>query len=540
MKAILITSILFLCACGSNNEISLGLKKITYNQIEGDIVVLAADSLEGRAPFSEGERKTLRFLEQRMKAIGLEPAFGDSYFQEVPLVEIASSPSQKIAFLSKNRKFEMSNSEHFTLWSPTLDERVTIKDSELIFVGFGVVSPEWNWNDFEGMDLNGKTIVVLVNDPGFHSADTTIFNGRAMTYYGRWSYKFEEANRQGAAACIIVHEDEAAGYPWSVVNGRSGRTYFYLNNSSLKEKNCLLNGWITHSAAIELFNHCGLDYEVLKQKATIPGFKPVPMGAKYSVTVENTWKASNSYNVGGKITGRLRPDEVLVYTAHWDHLGIGESIGGDSIYNGASDNAAAVAWMLSIAEAFKALNKAPERSILFLSPTAEEAAMLGSQYYVDNPVFDHQKTVACFNSDVIMFLGRFLDVTVTGLGHSELDDFLAEEAALQGRYICNDPNPENGMFFRSDQLPFLKAGVPSLFAKGYSHQEKLGREETLKIVDEYWRSTYHKPSDEYIPDIHRLDGLVDDAKLFFQLGYRLANSDYFPKWKKESEFYTNR
>jgi len=269
-------------------------------------------------------------------------------------------------------------------------------------------------------------------------------------------------------------------------------------------------------------------------------FEPIEMNANYSITIKNHWKKSASYNVAGYIKGKSKPDEFLVYCAHWDHLGIGKKIDGDSIYNGASDNAAAIAWMLSIAKAFKSLEKNLDRSILFLSPTAEEAGMLGSQYFVENSPFPMEKTIACFNNDVVLFLGEFKDVTITGLGHSELDDHLAVEAKKFGRYICNDPNPENGMFYRSDHLPFLKAGVPSLFAKGYSHQAEMGRENTLKTVEEYWRDTYHKPSDHFIPGVHKLDGLVGDAKLFFRLGYTLATENNYPKWNPKSEFYVER
>lgn len=537
MRNLLLIVIIILQSCVSQYNPE---KYISKEKIGKDILVLASDSLLGRAPLSIGEERTLAYLQLRMKEIGLEPAFGNSYLQDVPLVEITSKLPQTISVEKGRDVLELKTSEQFTMWSPTLNQKIDLFDSDLIFAGFGINAPERGWNDFEGIDLTGKTIVVLVNDPGFYSNDSTLFNGKAMTFYGRWSYKFDEANKQGAAGCIIVHEDVPAGYPWSVVNGRTNRSEFYLNNAHLRDRTCIVNGWVTLDAANELFNFCGMSYEEMKVLASTPGFKPVPMGAKYSVSMNNSWKESSSYNVAGLIRGSEQADKALVYTAHWDHLGVGRVIDGDSIYNGASDNAAAIAWMFSIAEAFKGMKTPPKRSILFLSPSVEEAGMLGSQHYVNNPVFDHSKTVACFNSDVIMFIGRYKDVTVTGLGHSELDKFLEEEAAKQGRYICDDPNPENGMFFRSDQMPFLKAGVPSLFAKGYSDQVDMGREETLKAVDDYWRNTYHKPSDHYNPKIHNLDGLVEDAHLFFGLGLRLANSNYFPKWNKDSEFFRDR
>lgn len=513
---------------------------IKENEIARDIITLASDSMQGRAPLSGGEKKTLKYLEGRMQEIGLEPAFGKSFLQEVPLVEICSSLPKSITINHDHKYIDLHAGKDFSIWSPLLEQTVSLNNSELVFVGYGIHAPEMGWDDFEDVDLNGKTIVVLVNDPGFYCQDSSLFNGSAMTFYGRWTYKFEEANRQGAAGCIIIHEDKAAGYPWSVVNRRTNSSEFYLNNDQLKNQNCKLNGWITEITAKELFSLCGMDYEQMKDEASNKSFKPTNMGAKYSATIKNSWKESSSYNIGGVIRGAKRPNEALVYTAHWDHLGLGTPVNGDSIYNGASDNAAAVAWMLSIAKAFKAEKTPPERSILFLSPTVEESGMLGSQHYVDNPVFEHKNTTACFNSDIIMFLGRYKDVTVTGLGHSELDSLLEQEAKKQGRYICSDPNPENGMFYRSDQLPFLKAGVPSLFAKGFSHQREMGKKKTLEAVETYWKETYHKPSDKFNPEVHRLDGLVEDAILFYELGNKLANSSYFPKWNEKSEFFVNR
>ena len=537
MKYLYFIILLAFFACNRGHNLD---NLIDANQIEQDILILASDSLEGRAPMTVGEQRTLAYLTHRMKEIGLEPAFGDSYLQEVPLAEITSMVQDRIVISSGKKNLELIEGENYTLWSPLLNSNFALRNSELIFAGFGIVAPEYGWNDFDGIDLAGKTVVVLVNDPGFHTGNNDLFNANAMTFYGRWPYKFDAANLSGAAGCIIIHEDKAAGYPWSVVDRSGNNTEYYLNNESLRQNTCGVNGWITRETATQLFELCGMDYEQMKSRATEPGFKPVTMNANYSVSIENSWKESLSYNVGGIIRGSQLPDEALVYTAHWDHLGKGVPIDGDSIYNGASDNAAAIAWMLSIAKGFKLLEKAPQRSILFLSPTAEESGLIGSNHYVNNSIFEHSKTVACFNSDVILFLGKFLDVTVTGLGHSELDRYLEEEAAKQGRYICNDPNPENGMFFRSDQLPFLRAGIPALFAKGYTHQVDMGKEETLKAVEEYWRVTYHKPSDHYVPQKHNLDGLVGDTKLFFRLGNRLANENYFPKWSKTSEFYVER
>lgn len=527
-----------LAACQSNPT-GIDTKKMNMQQMASDIVILASDSLEGRAPCSAGEIKTINFLKKRLKEIGLEPAFGESYFQEVPLVKIQSVVPEPVTITNKTGEIALKNGEDICLWSSLLLPEISLANSELIFMGFGADAPEYDWNDFRDTDVSGKTIVVLVNDPGFYTQDSALFKGNTMTYYGRWRYKFEEAERKGAAGCIIVHEDKAAGYPWQVASGRAYEPEYYLNSESLNQKTCKIEGWITENSAKALFSRSGFDYDSLKTAATKRDFKPVPLNASLQVTVNNSWESCTSNNVAGVLKGKTAPDEAIVYVAHWDHLGIGKPIDGDSIYNGASDNAAAMAWLLAIAEEFKAQPQT-NRSILFFIPTAEEAGLIGTEQYVRQPVFPMEKTVAGFNSDVILFLGKFADVTVTGPGHSELDYYLETAAAQQNRYIANDPNPENGMFFRSDQLPFLKAGVPFLFAKGYTHQRELGKDATLKSIESYWKHTYHKPSDEFVPERDKLDGLFEDAQLFFSIGYRLANESTYPKWNKTSEFYKER
>ncbi len=537
MRNTLFLFILILSSCSSRHQ--LAISSINNQDLAKDILVLSSDSLQGRAPFTIGETRTIAYLEKRMKEIGLEPAFNGSFKQGVPLVELTSYIPDVFRISTPSGQTLLKSGEDYTARSPILKEEISLKSSEIIFVGFGISSPEKGWNDFEGIDVKGKTILVLVNDPDFYSGDTTLFNGKAMTYQGRWRYKFEEAERQGAAACFIVHEEAAAGYPWSVASQRNNQSDYAIDDQKMINPSCLITGWVTKDAAIKLFASCSMDYESMKQKATERGFRSVSMNAKYDITIKNRWVKSTSSNIAGIIKGSERPDEYIVYCAHWDHFGISKPVNGDSIYNGASDNAAAISWMLSIAKAFKQGNT-PKRSVLFLSPTAEESGMLGSTYFVEHAPMEMSKTVACINTDVILFLGKFKDVTVTGLGHSELDKYVAEEAQKQGRYVCADPNPENGMFFRSDQLPFLKAGVPSIFAKGYSEQVDLGKEKTRQKIDEYWRTIYHKPCDIFNPQTQSLDGLCEDAKLFFSVGYRLVNEDYFPKWYKKSEFYTKR
>lgn len=529
--------LLIIGSCTSKYE--RALESFNNKDLAKDIMVLSADSLQGRAPFTIGETRTVSYLEKRMKEIGLEPVFEGKYTQAVPMVELTSFIPDNFTIQTPKGKVVLKSGVDYTARCPILMEEIKINSSEVVFSGFGVNAPDKGWNDFEGVDVKGKTIIVLVNDPDFYTGDTSLFKGKAMTYQGRWRYKFEEAERQGATACFVVHEEKAAGYPWEVSSLRTNKSDYNIDDDRLLNPKCMITGWITKDAAVKLFSSCNMDYEAMKVKASEKGFRSMSMDAKYDIAIKNTWIKSASSNVAGFIKGTERPDEVVVYCAHWDHLGVGPVVNGDSIYNGASDNAAAMSWMLSIAKAFKTGN-APKRSVLFLAPTAEEAGLIGSTYFVDNSPFDMSKTVACINNDVILFIGKFKDVTVTGYGHSELDNYIAEEAKKQNRYVCADPNPENGMFFRSDQLPFLKVGVPSIFAKGYSEQLELGKEKTQQKIDEYWRKIYHKQSDNFYPETDNLDGLCQDAQLFYSVGNRLANESTFPKWNKQSEFYVAR
>ena len=521
MKYISVLFLLIIFSCSSYKD--KALKSFNSNDLAMDIKVLSDDSLQGRAPFTIGEKRTVAYMENRMKEIGLEPAFGDSYSQDVPMVSVISKIPDILNIKTKHGQVSLKADVDYCAWSPTINNPIIIDKVDIVFMGFGIDAPDYSWNDFESIDIKNKIIVVLVNDPGFYTNDTTLFKGKAMTYYGRWRYKFEEAERKGALGCLIVHEDIAAGYPWDVAGSKNNTPLLYLDSPELK-----------------LFNLCGLDYELLKIKASQRNFKPFGMNAMLNIRIENKFKKSVSKNIAGIIKGSERPDEVVVYSAHWDHLGIGKVINGDSIYNGASDNAAAIAWMFSIAKAFKSASELPKRSVLFLSPTAEESGLYGSFYFVAHAPIDIKKTIACINNDVILFLGTFKDVTVTGIGHSSLDQLLEEETTKVGRYVTSDPNPENGMFFRSDQLPFLKAGVPAMFAKGYSHQTELGKKKTQELINSYWKNIYHKPSDEFDPKRDNLNGLLEDSKLFYRFGSRLVNEDIYPKWNRNSEFYVER
>jgi len=513
----------------SNNQ-----QVITYNNIEKHIAELASDKYMGRAPMSEAEPLVLEYISGQMKETGLEGANNGRYFQDVAILSITSKLSKTLDFDTPAGKLSFQKLSEYVAFSQKVENEMSLENSEVIFAGFGIIAPDYNRNDFDGIDVKGKTIIVFVNDPGFGTAGD-YFKGNTMTFYGRWTYKFEEAARQGAKACFIVHETGPAGYPWEVVRNNGETTKLYPDSKDGYKDRCSFEGWITKESAEKLFKECGYSFDEMKQKAIDKNFKPFKLPLTASAKIESKFEHGISKNVCGLIKGSKHPDEVVIYTAHWDHLGIGTPLNGDSIYNGATDNASAISWMLEIARAFKN-GKQPERSVLFLAVTGEESGLLGSGYYAENPFFPMNKTVACINTDINLFLGKFKDVTVTGFGQSELDKWLEVEAIKQGRYLEADPNPENGMFFRSDQFPFVKRGVPAIFAKGYVEAEKYGKEETLKRIADYWLNTYHKPTDEYHSGTSDLSGLVEDAELFYKVGLNLANSSEWPKWNDGSEF----
>jgi len=515
-----------------------GKTVILYNNIEKHITELASDKYMGRAPMTPAEPLVLDYISGQMKEIGLEGANNGSYFQDVPILGITSKLSPTLDFESPSGRISLNKLTDFVAFSQKMKKEMSLNKSNVIFAGYGISAPEYARDDFAGVDVKGKTIIVFVNDPGYGTSED-YFKGNTMTYYGRWTYKFEEAARQGAKACFIVHETGPAGYPWEVVRNNGETTKLFLEPEDGYKDRCSFEGWITKESAEKLFQACGYSFDELKQKANAKNFTPFELPLKASASLKSSFEHGVSKNVCGLIKGKTRPDEVVVYTAHWDHLGVGTPINGDSIYNGATDNASAVAWMLEIARAFKQ-GQQPERSVLFLSVTSEESGLLGSGYYAENPFFPMNKTVACINTDINLFIGKFKDVTITGFGQSELDDWLKVEAEKQGRYLAPDPNPENGMYFRSDHFPLAKKGVPAIFAKGYIEAEKYGKEKTLQLISDYWNGTYHKPSDEFHPGRDDLSGLVQDAELFYKLGFDLANSNKWPVWNENSEYKTVR
>ncbi len=509
--------------------------EITAEELAAYIKEVSDDSYLGRKPFTEGERKTVAFLETELKKLGLKPGNGDNYTQDVPLVEVKSIPSPEMQIAGTGKNLALKLNDDYVIFSEREQESIAVNNSELVFCGFGVVAPEIGWNDYAGLDMKGKTAVVLVNDPDFGTEDSTLFKGNTMTYYGRWTYKYEEAERQGAEAILIIHETTSAGYPWFVVQSSRSGGRLQLQSMDGNPGKPAIQGWVTLDAAKQIFEAAGKDLAGEIKRARTKGFVPASLGLTMSASLQNTFKKDVSKNVIAKIEGSTRADEVIIYTAHWDHLGVGTAVEGDSIYNGAADNGTGIASLLSIARVFASPSTKPERSIVFLFVTAEEQGLLGSQYYAENPVYPLKKTVANLNMDGLSTTGIKKDLIVYGYGHSELDEYAATAVKAQDRYVTPDPSPEKGYYFRSDHFNFAKVGVPAIYAEnGPDHREK-GLDYGKGQEEEYVANRYHKPSDEF-NEAWDLRGLALDAQLLFAIGQRLASETTFPKWNESSEF----
>ena len=521
------------CATTSitNDDVATGYQSINAEQLAEHVKTLASDEFGGRAPSSKGEELTLAYLTEQFKTIGFEPGNGDSFLQEVPLVSLEADSDMVLSIGGKDYQYK----KDMVMGSSRISKSESIKDSELVFVGYGVNAPEYNWNDYEGLDVEGKTVVMLVNDPGFATKDPALFTGDAMTYYGRWTYKYEEASRQGAAGAIIIHETAPASYPWSVVeNSWSGEQFGFQKENNNMDR-VAVEGWVTTDVAKELFNKAGLDFATMKENAA-KGAYNVDMGdLTASVAVKNTIKKSISYNFIATLPGSKKPDEHIIYSAHWDHLGTDKNRKGDQIYNGAHDNATGTGGMIEVAEAFSKLPKNPSRSITFLAVTAEEQGLLGSKYYAANPVIPANKTVANINMDSLNLLGKVKDISVVGIGKSEMDTLLETAAKAQGRTVSGDPKPSSGGYYRSDHFAFANMGVPAMYAGGGSEafdEETANYRKRMSLV---LRGCYHQPCDRY-RDEWDLSGAVQDLQLFYQVGFDISEQPEWPKWNSNSEF----
>ncbi len=537
---LILAVVLGFAACASEeSRMRTALDSLAAQDLAQDTKILASDEFEGRGLASKGEEKTIAFLQQEFTKIGLRPGNGSSFVQEIPMVEITAEPGAKLEIKSAKKPLVFTAGNEFVARTQRVAETISIVDSDMVFAGYGIVAPEYGWNDYAGVDVKGKTVVVLVNDPGYATEDPALFTGRAMTYYGRWVYKYEEAARQGAAAVFIVHETAPAAYGWNVVQTGWTGSKFNLLSPDNNMSRCAADGWLHVDAARKIFEAAGMKYEEMKEAAAKRGFKPVALGLKAGLTFKNAVRNVISRNVIALWPGAQAPDECVIYMAHWDHFGLNPSLQGDQIFNGAVDNATGTAALLELAEAFKAMGKAPRRSILFLSVTGEEQGLIGSEYYATHPVFPTAKTVAAINLDAMNVQGKMKDITVIGYGLSELDGYIEAAAKEQGRTVNPDPTPEHGSYFRSDHFPFAKQGIPAVYPSGGIDHVEHGKEWTLDKKNKYTADNYHKPSDEFDPNWD-LSGAVDDLRLLFKAGYNLAMGSTFPDWKEGSEYKAKR
>jgi len=504
----------------------------------GEMVrMLASDEFEGRAPGTAGEDKTVEYIKAQFERIGLQPG-GDnnSWYQTVPMIETTADPSTVLRLNTSAGARELKFGEDMVIATRSGRTDVNVADSELVFVGYGVDAPEQNWNDYDGLDVKGKTVVMLVNDPGFHANDATLFDGEKMTYYGRWTYKFEEAARKGAVAALIIHDTPGASYGWDVVKNSWSGPQFDLRTEDDPEPRLPAQGWITGDVAKQLFADAGLDLDAQIKAANTRGFRPVPLKATVGFDLKSTIAEKSSRNVIGILPGTEAPEQAVLYLAHWDHLGKheGEGADEDTIYNGAIDNATGVAGIIEIAEQFATTDPKPKRSVVFVAVTLEESGLLGSKYYVAQPTIDLAQTVAVINLDAMSVAGPSRDFVVTGLGNSELEDILKTFADQQNRTLVPEGNTAGGFYFRSDHFNFAKAGVPALYAKGGNDLVDGGTAGGKAATDDYAKR-YHQPGDEYNPEWN-LDGVVQDLEALYGVGRTLADGDQWPTWYEGNPF----
>ena len=497
---------------------------------------LSSDAYEGRAPGTPGEEKTIAYIIKKYEEAGLKPGNNGKWTQDVPLVEITANNATPLSFTGGKTPVTAQYAKDYVAFSYRVQPKTEIKDSDVVFVGYGINAPEKGWNDYAGLDVKGKTVVVLVNDPDWQTKEAKgEFNGRAMTYYGRWSYKYEEAARQGAAAVLIVHDTEPAAYGWNVVESSNTGANYLAESKNGGADQTVANGWIQLAKAKELFASAGQDFDAQRTAAGKKGFKPVALtGVKASFSFDNAISKKMSRNVIGVLPGAKRPDEYILYTGHWDHLGRCTPVAGDDICNGAVDNASGIAGLVTLAQAFHKAG-APDRSIVFLAVTAEESGLLGSKYYAENPVFPLAQTVGGVNMDALNAIGPAKDIVVVGRGKSELDAYLAKIAASEKRVVVDEPTPEKGFYYRSDHFSFAKLGVPMFnFGSGDDLIEG-GVEAGKKAAEDYEKIRYHAPGDEY-EAITNWNGMLADLRLYYAAGRMLAMTDAWPNWTKGDEF----
>ncbi|HEX7318672.1 MAG TPA: M28 family metallopeptidase [Pyrinomonadaceae bacterium] len=534
------------CMTTEPNNIKPALDSVNADDLLRHIKELSSDAYEGRGPGTPGEEKTVKYITEQFQKMGLKPGNPDGTFvQKVPLAGFKAEP--EAAFKAGDKEMKLENLKDYVAVSRRYEPQVDVVDSDIVFVGYGVKADEYGWNDYKDVDVKGKTIVMLINDPDVRSAsnpnepDPNVFKGKAMTYYGRWTYKYEEATRRGAAAAIIVHETGPAGYPFEVVSGSWGRENFDIVSPDKNAGRVGVESWITLDKAKELFAAGGQDFDALKKQATTKEFKPVALNAKATFHIKNTLRTIDSRNVLAKLEGSdpTLKNEYVIYTAHWDHLGKDDKAQGDGIYNGAIDNASGVAQVLELAEAFTKLPTPPKRTQIFLMVTAEEKGLLGAKYYAEHPLYPPAKTLANMNIDGANQWGRTKDVVFIGEGNTTVEDIAREVLTAQGRTVKPDPETEKGFYYRSDHFEFAKIGIPAFYADTGTEYIGKSPEFSTQKREEYTNNDYHKPSDEVKPDWD-LSGAVEDAQFLLSVGYRIAQGDKFPEWKPGTEFKAKR
>lgn len=534
----LIISFIIGCSNSSKNDVAVFSSEITEKDLGLRIKNLSSDSFQGRAPGTPGGKAASQYIANEMKAVGLMPMGPDgSYFQSVELTAQTILPdSQMNIKFDKDIVFNGNDLKNSVYWTKRLNENININASEIAFVGYGINAPEYNWNDYSGIDVKGKTVLILINDPGFATKDETLFKGNSMTYYGRWTYKYEEAAKQGAAAAIIIHETAPASYGWDVVSGSWSGEQYDLVRADKGASRSALEGWISYNKAEEILRKAGHNLKDLKINSVKKNFEAFSI-PKLTLTasLKQNVETTVSRNVAGGIIGSENPEDFVLYMAHWDHLGMNLEIDGpDKIYNGAVDNATGTAAIIEIAEAFTGSTR-PKRSALFLAVTAEESGLLGSAYYAEKPLVPLKNTIAGINIDAILPLGRTRDMKVIGYGASELEDLLKNIIEPKGMYIVPDDKPEAGYYYRSDHISLAKKGVPMLYADPGNEHEDFGLIFGEEFSNEYTKNRYHKPTDEY-NETWDLSGIKQTSEILYELGYDLTNSSEWPNWYDGTEF----
>ncbi len=538
-----IIPLLTLCGCKKVDNVDpsalpeVTVPKTTDATMKEITKTLSSDAFEGRAPGSAGEEKTTAYLVEKFKAAGLAPGGKDgSWFQDVPLLEITAKNVSSLSVMADGPGLDFKYGTDFVVGSYREAEKTQITNSDMVFVGYGINAPEKGWNDYAGVDVKGKTVLILINDPDFGAENLEgEFGGKAMTYYGRWTYKFEEAARQGAAAALIIHDTAPAAYGWNVVNSSWTGTQFLAQSADKGADQTLANGWVQNTVAKSMFDAAGQDMSKLSAAAKTKGFKAVPLGLKANLSFDNELVRKNSKNVIGLLKGAKRAEEYVLYTAHWDHLGrCTPAPDGDDICNGAIDNATGTAALVSLAEMFKA-GGTPDRSVIFLAVTAEESGLLGSKYYAENPIYPLANTVGGVNMDAFSLAGPAKNLTVIGKGKSQLDAFLDAAAKTEGRIPEAEPTPEKGFYYRSDHFSLAKMGIPMVYFEGGDDLIVGGKEAAKAAAEDYEKNRYHSPKDEY-EENWDWSGVMADLRLYYRVGRMLAMSEAWPNWNEGDEF----